>query len=165
MVKKQKKTYFFTSFYISIPNFRPVLRSRAARGACAQPELRSDEKHHPGLWTLLRLAPGVGHLSLCIRPPTPGEKDDIDVSVVFIGIHLSCSFPTQPEERPPLLHSWRAHHATLLSVEVLEVADRLFVLSASSDGSTSVWTNDGDHVGRFSQEAAWNISEPATYQR
>lgn len=157
------------SFYISIPNLRPVLCSRAARGACSQPELRSDQQHRPGLRTLLWLAPGVGHLSLCIRPPTTGEKDDIDVS----AINAQClspytwAVPFLRSQRSSLLwlRFWRAHHTMLLSVEVLELADSLFVLTASSDGSTSLWTNNGEHVGRFGQEAAWNITEPATYQR
>ncbi|XP_037611582.1 WD repeat-containing protein 49 isoform X2 [Sebastes umbrosus] len=68
-------------------------------------------------------------------------------------------------ERPPLLQSWRAHERALVSVDVLEVADGLFVLTASADGSAGLWTKDGDHVGSFGQEVMWNISEPATYQR
>lgn len=53
----------------------------------------------------------------------------------------------------------------LVSVEVLEVADTLFVLTASADGFARLWTKDGDHVGYFGQEVLWNIKEPATYQR
>lgn len=159
------------SFYISIPNLRPVLCSRAARGACSQPELGSDQQHRPGLWTLLWLAPGVGHLSLCIRPPTTGEKDDIDVS----AINAQClspytwAVPFLRSQRSSLLCCTFGGLITqcyvVLSVEVLKLADSLFVLTASSDGSTSLWTNNGEHVGRFGQEAAWNITEPATYQR
>ncbi|KAK9530591.1 hypothetical protein VZT92_012082 [Zoarces viviparus] len=68
-------------------------------------------------------------------------------------------------ERPPLLQRWKAHERALVSVEVLEVAERSFVLTASADGSAGLWTKDGDHVGSFGQEKMWNISEPATYQR
>ncbi|XP_041819391.1 WD repeat-containing protein 49 [Chelmon rostratus] len=68
-------------------------------------------------------------------------------------------------ERPPLLQCWKAHKRALVSVEVLEVADRLFVLIASADGSAGLWTKDGEHVGSFGQEVMWNITEPATYRR
>ncbi len=73
---------------------------------------------------------------------------------------------TQPVcERPPLLQSWKAHQRALVGVEVLEVADTLFVLTASADGSAGLWTKGGDHVGCFGQEVMWDITEPATYQR
>ncbi|XP_026171024.1 WD repeat-containing protein on Y chromosome isoform X2 [Mastacembelus armatus] len=68
-------------------------------------------------------------------------------------------------ERPPLLHCWRAHTGGIVSVEAFEVADRLFVLTASSDGSAGLWTEDGDHVGMFGQEVTWNIMKLATYHR
>ncbi|XP_028286987.1 WD repeat-containing protein on Y chromosome [Parambassis ranga] len=68
-------------------------------------------------------------------------------------------------ERPSLLHSWRAHKNSLVCVEVLEVAGRVFVLTASVDGSAGLWTRNGNHVGCFGQEVMWNITDPATYQR
>lgn len=81
-------------------------------------------------------------------------------------IYLKYPLSTQPVcERPPLLQGWKAHSRALVSVEVFEVDDRLFVLTASADGSAGLWTLDGDHVGSFGQEAMWNITEPATYQR
>ncbi|XP_022598764.1 WD repeat-containing protein on Y chromosome-like isoform X2 [Seriola dumerili] len=60
---------------------------------------------------------------------------------------------------------WKAHRRGLVSVEVLEEADRLFVLTASADGSAGLWTKDGDHVGSFGQEVMWNITDAAAYQR
>lgn len=79
---------------------------------------------------------------------------------------LRCSFSTQSIcERPPLLQCWKAHKRGLVSVEVLEVADKLFVLTGSSDGYAGLWTKDGDHVGSFGQEVMWNITDEATYQR
>ncbi|XP_070783771.1 cilia- and flagella-associated protein 337 [Enoplosus armatus] len=78
----------------------------------------------------------------------------------------SCSLSTQSVcERPPLLRCWKAHKRAIVSVEVLEEAERLLILTASADGSTGLWTRDGDHVGSFGQEVMWNITEPATYQR
>uniref|UniRef100_A0A8P4GJ23 Si:dkey-202c14.3 n=1 Tax=Dicentrarchus labrax TaxID=13489 RepID=A0A8P4GJ23_DICLA len=80
--------------------------------------------------------------------------------------HFALDIQHEPVcERPPLLQCWKAHERALVSVEVLEVADRLFVLTASADGSAGLWTVDGDHVGSFGQEVMWNITEPATYQR
>lgn len=153
------------------PHIRPVLRSRGARWACAEPGLRSDYKHHPGLWRHFRLATDLGHQSLCTRHPTPGEKIHIlwwmaYVCVLRITIYVSCCFSTQPvRARPPLLRRWKTHKRMLASVEVIEVADGPFVLTASADGAASLWTKDGDHMGRFGQEVLWNMSEPATYQR
>ncbi|KAM9837980.1 cilia- and flagella-associated protein 337 [Aulostomus maculatus] len=68
-------------------------------------------------------------------------------------------------EHPPLLQCWRAHSRGLVSVAVLELADRQFVLTASADGSTGLWTNDGDHVGSFGQEAMWNITDLTSHHR
>nr|XP_020461736.1 WD repeat-containing protein 49-like isoform X2 [Monopterus albus] len=68
-------------------------------------------------------------------------------------------------EQPPLLQRWKAHTRGLVSVEVLRVADRLLVLTASSDGSAGLWTEGGDHVGFFGQDVRWDITDPATYQR
>uniref|UniRef100_A0A3B4WJD4 WD repeat-containing protein 49-like n=1 Tax=Seriola lalandi dorsalis TaxID=1841481 RepID=A0A3B4WJD4_SERLL len=67
-------------------------------------------------------------------------------------------------ERPALLQCWKAHKRGLVSVEVLEEADRLLVLTASADGSAGLWTKDGDHVGSFGQEVMWNITDAAAYQ-
>lgn len=84
---------------------------------------------------------------------------------MYIPIYLMCSPSTQPVcERPPLLQCWKAHKGALVSVEVLEVVDRLFILTASADGSAGLWTVDGDLVGSFGQEVLWNNTDPATYQ-
>ncbi|XP_036936322.1 WD repeat-containing protein 49 isoform X3 [Acanthopagrus latus] len=80
--------------------------------------------------------------------------------------HFAVDIQNQPVcERPPLLQCWKAHQRALVSVEVLELADRLFVLTASADGSVGLWTKDGDHVGSFRQEVMWNMTESAAYQR
>ncbi|XP_029383255.1 WD repeat-containing protein on Y chromosome [Echeneis naucrates] len=68
-------------------------------------------------------------------------------------------------EGPTLLQCWKAHQAGLVSVEVLEAADRLFILTASADTSAALWTKDGDRVGTFGQEVVWNIADAAAYQR
>ncbi|XP_069547371.1 cilia- and flagella-associated protein 337-like [Brachyistius frenatus] len=68
-------------------------------------------------------------------------------------------------DRPPMLQCWRAHRRPLVCVDVLEVADQLFILTASVDGSAGLWTKDGDHVGGFGQEVMWNITDPASYRR
>ncbi|XP_026034713.1 WD repeat-containing protein on Y chromosome [Astatotilapia calliptera] len=92
---------------------------------------------------------------------TTGSLQIWDISSFAVDI--------QPEatcEQPPLLlQSWRAHKRALICVEVLEVFDRLFVLTASVDGSAGLWTEDGNHVGFFGQEVTWNIADPGTYHR
>ncbi|TKS90001.1 WD repeat-containing protein 49 [Collichthys lucidus] len=67
-------------------------------------------------------------------------------------------------ERPSMTRCWKAHKRAIVSAEVLEVADGLFILTASADGSAGLWTVDGDHVGCFGQKITWNMTEPATYQ-
>ncbi|TWW81472.1 WD repeat-containing protein 49 [Takifugu flavidus] len=68
-------------------------------------------------------------------------------------------------EQPPLLQSWTVQREELVHVEVFNVADQLWVLTASASGSVSLWTKDGDHVGSFGQQELWSITEPATHQR
>lgn len=73
---------------------------------------------------------------------------------------------TQPVcEKPPLLQSWTVQREELVHVEVFDVADQLWVLTASADGSASLWTKDGNHLGSFGQQELWSITEPATHQR
>lgn len=79
-------------------------------------------------------------------------------SAYFLFMQAAC-------ERPHLLQSWKAHKRALICVDVLEVADRLLILTASADGSADLWTKDGDHVGLFGQEVMWNITDPGTYHR
>lgn len=86
--------------------------------------------------------------------------------VLHMPIYLRFFLSSQPGcERPPMMRCWKAHKRAIVSVEVLEVADRLFILTASADGSAGLWTVDGDHVGCFGQKMTWNMTEPATYQR
>ncbi|XP_068161900.1 cilia- and flagella-associated protein 337 [Antennarius striatus] len=68
-------------------------------------------------------------------------------------------------ERPPLLKFWKVSERALVSLDVIEVAEGLFIFTASADEIASLWTKDGDQVGSFGQEVMWNISEPATYRR
>lgn len=68
-------------------------------------------------------------------------------------------------EQPPLLHSWKAQREALMCVEVFGIAGRLWVLTASADGSASMWTQDGDRVGCFGQQVLWQLAEPSAHQR
>uniref|UniRef100_A0A3B3ZKG4 Uncharacterized protein n=1 Tax=Periophthalmus magnuspinnatus TaxID=409849 RepID=A0A3B3ZKG4_9GOBI len=65
---------------------------------------------------------------------------------------------------PPLLHCWRAHTGAVMAAEVLKMADTLFILSASADGSAGLWTQDGDHAGSFGQEVLWNLTDACSFQ-
>ncbi|KAM4624514.1 cilia- and flagella-associated protein 337 [Polymixia lowei] len=116
-------------------------------------------------------------------PDQPGEcvlelsSDQLNNSILVSGdttgwlqvwdiSHYALDNTQEPVcERPPLLRCWKAHMGALVSVEVLEHADRLVFLTASVDGSAGLWTADGEHVGSFGQGTLWNITDPATYQR
>uniref|UniRef100_A0A3Q1G4A1 Uncharacterized protein n=2 Tax=Acanthochromis polyacanthus TaxID=80966 RepID=A0A3Q1G4A1_9TELE len=98
--------------------------------------------------------------SILVSGDTTGLLQIWDISSYALDIQ-----PKSACERPPLLRCWKAHTKALVCVEVLEVADRLFVLTASVDGSAGLWTKDGGCVGIFGQGVMWNITDPATYHR
>ncbi|XP_076155259.1 cilia- and flagella-associated protein 337 [Alosa pseudoharengus] len=70
------------------------------------------------------------------------------------------------EERPPLLHRWRAHEGPLVCVECVESRPPgvLHLLSVSADGTARLWTVQGDAVGTFGQERRWTLGNVSTYQ-
>ncbi|XP_019938498.2 cilia- and flagella-associated protein 337 isoform X1 [Paralichthys olivaceus] len=113
--------------------------------------------------------PGARVLSLCSDQPenTILVSGDTTGWLQIWGIsHYALEVQHESvKERPTLLQRWKAHERGVVSVEVLKVADRLFVLTASADGSAGLWTRDGDQVGSFGQEVMWNISDAAAYQR
>ncbi|XP_067224900.1 cilia- and flagella-associated protein 337 [Chanodichthys erythropterus] len=77
---------------------------------------------------------------------------------------LSAEDVESAKELPPLLHSWRGHERAIVSSEVLVYESQLFVLSASVDRRTCLWTREGACVGCFGQEQQWDLSNPDTYQ-
>lgn len=80
--------------------------------------------------------------------------------------YLKGSLSSQPVcEQPPLLQSWTVQRGGLVHVEVFDVAGRLWVLTASTDGAASLWTKDGDHVGCFGRQGLWDITEPTDHQK
>ncbi|KAG9350315.1 hypothetical protein JZ751_026669, partial [Albula glossodonta] len=52
----------------------------------------------------------------------------------------------------------------LVSVELLDFSEELFLVSASADRTARLWTCDGRYVGWFGQKQKWNLSDPVTYQ-
>uniref|UniRef100_A0A8C6THN1 Si:dkey-202c14.3 n=1 Tax=Neogobius melanostomus TaxID=47308 RepID=A0A8C6THN1_9GOBI len=113
---------------------------------------QSDER-------VLALSSNQSENTLLVSGDTLGWLQVWDIA--HFGLHVQDQVVS---ERPTLLHRWRAHSGALLSVEVLEMAERVFILSASDDGSAGLWTLDGDHVGLFGQEALWNLTDPCTFQ-
>ncbi|XP_029934265.1 WD repeat-containing protein on Y chromosome-like [Myripristis murdjan] len=98
--------------------------------------------------------------SILVSGDTTGQLQIWDISHYALD-----TMPKPVCERPPLLHSWKVPGGALVSVEVFGLADSLFLLTASADGSAGLWTQHGDLVGSFGQEVRWNITDPATYQR
>ncbi|MFT7804220.1 WD repeat-containing protein on Y chromosome-like [Arapaima gigas] len=96
---------------------------------------------------------------LLVSGDTAGFIQVWDISQFALG----AGNQTSPEQ-PPLLHCWRAHDSTLVSVEILAFDAGLFVLSASTDQTACLWCCDGQYVGSFGQEQKWNLQDPKTYQ-
>ncbi|KAK7919797.1 hypothetical protein WMY93_011081 [Mugilogobius chulae] len=108
---------------------------------------------------VLTLSSNQSENTLLVSGDTAGWLHIWDIS------HYGLSFEDQMlSERPPLLHCWRAHKGAVMIVEVLKMAERLYILSASVDGSACLWTLDGDHVGSFGQQVLWNLTDPSSFQ-
>jgi WD40 repeat protein len=79
---------------------------------------------------------------------------------------------------PPLLMSWSAHNASIVSLQIIdqvvptgaskssgdptERTVRL-LLSASADKTVKLWSITGDLVGFFGQYASWDLGDSATW--
>lgn len=61
------------------------------------------------------------------------------------------SFDDSPEPSPPRMMSWQAHNGAIVSIEVVTYGDKTFVISASSDCTSRLWSLKGDYVGMFGQ--------------
>uniref|UniRef100_A0A665W864 Uncharacterized protein n=1 Tax=Echeneis naucrates TaxID=173247 RepID=A0A665W864_ECHNA len=118
------------------------------------------------IWDISHYALDIQHkVSQCQEKNNNNKKKNKNCALCA-PMYFSNSLSTQSVcEGPTLLQCWKAHQAGLVSVEVLEAADRLFILTASADTSAALWTKDGDRVGTFGQEVVWNIADAAAYQR
>ncbi|XP_035261110.1 WD repeat-containing protein on Y chromosome isoform X4 [Anguilla anguilla] len=96
---------------------------------------------------------------LLVSGDTAGSVQVWDIS----QFALEAGDQTGPD-RPPLLHSWRAHVSAVVSVELLVYSEQLFLISASADRTARLWASDGRYVGRFGQEQKWSLCDPATYR-
>ena len=54
-------------------------------------------------------------------------------------------------KRPAIRHLWRAHDLAVVSVEYIEHRHGNFILSASSDRTARLWSDQGEFVGTFGQ--------------
>mmetsp|Transcript_37768 Transcript_37768/g.61203 ORF Transcript_37768/g.61203 Transcript_37768/m.61203 type:complete len:933 (-) Transcript_37768:1406-4204(-) len=59
------------------------------------------------------------------------------------------------------LSHWRAHMAAIVSVDYIDRSK--MVLTASTDGTISMWTLQGAHVGVFRPGSNWNLVDPSTF--
>ncbi|KAJ0015811.1 hypothetical protein NQD34_014101, partial [Periophthalmus magnuspinnatus] len=108
---------------------------------------------------VLTLSSNQSENTVLVSGDTAGRLHIWDIS------HYGLDIPDQTlSEGPPLLHCWRAHTGAVMAVEVLKMADTLFILSASADGSAGLWTQDGDHAGSFGQEVLWNLTDACSFQ-
>ena len=74
------------------------------------------------------------------------------------------------------VHAWRAHHQLIHSLDVVPcrgsggvgserekaAAAAFFVLTASADGLSKLFTHEGSHVGTFGADA-WNLHQPSSF--
>ncbi|KAI8804253.1 WD40-repeat-containing domain protein, partial [Cladochytrium replicatum] len=68
--------------------------------------------------------------------------------------------PSSPP--PPVIAVFRAHVATIMSVDIVEGYD--MVISASTDGTARMFTFKGEYVGTFGQDEPWDIGDPSTFE-
>ncbi|XP_066560708.1 cilia- and flagella-associated protein 337 [Amia ocellicauda] len=142
---------------------RPLLVSSEAGALCWWSVTGSAQKH--GHFYAAQ-SPDESVLGLCTDQ---GNKLLVSGDTAgFIQVWDISVFGLQPGEKvtmtPPLLHCWRAHDSTVVSVELLLSSSQLFLVSASSDKTARLWTCEGHFVGTFGQDRKWSLGDPSTYQ-
>ncbi|XP_061089122.1 WD repeat-containing protein 49 [Conger conger] len=153
------------------------LQHRARGGQCrSRPLLVSSEAGHLCWWSVTGRRHGVFYApekaDVCVLGLSSDQENQLLVSGDTAGSvqvwdisQFALEAGDQPSlDRPPLLHSWRAHVSTVVSVELLVHSEQLFVISASADRTARLWTCDGRYVGWFGQEQKWSLCDPTTYQ-
>ncbi|KAJ8363673.1 hypothetical protein SKAU_G00125040 [Synaphobranchus kaupii] len=142
---------------------RPLLVSSAAGRLCWW-SIAGPGRRHGNFYAPQKADVSVLGLSsdredrLLVSGDTAGSVQVWDIS------QFALEAGDQPgPDRPPLLHSWRAHDSTVVSVELLVYSEQLFLISASADRTARLWTCDGRYVGWFGQEQKWSLCDPATY--
>ncbi len=73
------------------------------------------------------------------------------------------------EHSPACINSWRAHDSTVIAIEYIGhksggIYSGNLILTASTDKSCRLWTENGDYVGVFGQEAKWSLRKAYTFQ-
>jgi hypothetical protein len=95
-----------------------------------------------------------------------------DLTLLFIGtsdgnIMIFDIFPTLDnlkyinDDTFKLKKIFRAHISSITSVSSIDTQN--IILTSSKDCSVRLWTLDGDFIGTFGQDDAWDIEDPETY--
>ncbi|XP_069131359.1 LOW QUALITY PROTEIN: cilia- and flagella-associated protein 337-like [Argopecten irradians] len=63
---------------------------------------------------------------------------------------------------PTLIHSWRGHVDSVLSLEMVE--KNKVILTASMDCTVRMWTFNGDYIGTYGQPEPWDLYDPSSFQ-
>ncbi|KAG7491778.1 hypothetical protein MATL_G00007240 [Megalops atlanticus] len=143
---------------------RPLLVSSEAGWLCwwsiAGPRHRHGHFYAPekGDESMLGLSSDQENRIL-VSGDTAGSIQVWDISQFALGLGDESA-----QDCPPLLHRWRGHESTVVSVELLVFSAQLFLVSASADRRACLWTCDGHYVGFFGQEQRWSLCDPTTYQ-
>ncbi|XP_072168406.1 cilia- and flagella-associated protein 337-like [Diadema setosum] len=82
------------------------------------------------------------------------------------NIEHHCIYGTNEEDnsRPPLVNDWKAHDAAIVSIDYISHSCGNFILTASTDLTSRLWTAEGHFVGTFGQRMNWDLRNPDTYQ-
>ncbi|GAB1602852.1 WD repeat-containing protein on Y chromosome-like [Argonauta hians] len=110
--------------------------------------------------------PGDSVIGMCTShdDQTLVTSDSSGFIKVF-NIHNYCTTQTPQvvTEPPQLLHCWKGHEGTVVSVEYINHDAGTFILSASVDKTAKLWTISGDYVGTFGQKHQWDLKSPKTW--
>ncbi|KAJ3128804.1 WD40 repeat domain 95 [Physocladia obscura] len=77
--------------------------------------------------------------------------------IVIYNIKDCCIDGRENISVPTVLSEFRAHLRCIVSLELMES----HILTASTDGTSRMFTNDGLYIGTLGQELAWDINESA----
>ncbi|KAJ3017644.1 UNVERIFIED_CONTAM: WD40 repeat domain 95 [Siphonaria sp. JEL0065] len=77
--------------------------------------------------------------------------------VMIYNIKETCIDGRENITVPPVLCQFRAHTRCIVSIDIFDT----HIVTASTDGTSRLFTSHGKYIGTFGQEQVWDIAEPA----
>ncbi|KAJ3030891.1 UNVERIFIED_CONTAM: WD40 repeat domain 95 [Siphonaria sp. JEL0065] len=78
--------------------------------------------------------------------------------VTIYNIKETCIDGRENITVPPVLCQFRAHTRCIVSIDIFDT----HIVTASTDGTSRLFTSHGKYIGTFGQEQVWDIAEPAS---